>query len=64
MSERIMKLVMEFDGKRVVFAAPVPHGVDPMEMTLGEWRRYHALSAAAITDDFFARAAQQRGEEP
>lgn len=54
---QVMKLVLELDGKRLVFAAPVPIGIDPMEMTLGEWRKYHALSAVAIADDFFGRAA-------
>lgn len=63
---RIAKLVMTIDGQRHVFAAPVPAGQDPMEMTLGEWNRCYALSAAALTDDFFGtagRAALEKRDE-
>lgn len=56
-------LRLEIDGRRLVFAAPVPHGVDPMEMTLGEWTRYSALSAAALFNDFMERHARVQESE-
>lgn len=50
----ISVLVIEVDGRRLVYAAPT-NGRDPMEMTLGEWRRYPVLSGAALLNDFLAR---------
>jgi hypothetical protein len=53
----LCKLVMEIDGVRYVYVAPVPEGKDPMEMTLGEWKRAAALSGAGLFDDFLSRRA-------
>ena len=52
---RIAKLVLTIQGQRHVFAALIPAGTDPMEMTLGQWKAAPTLSAAALCDDFFSR---------
>lgn len=49
------KLVMTIDGQRHVFAARVPAGKDPMELTLGEWMAAPAASGVALFDDFLSR---------
>lgn len=55
------KLVLTLDGKRIVFAAPVPRGKDPMEMTLGEWMAAPALSSVALFNDFLERRPDHGG---
>jgi hypothetical protein len=59
MKRRVAKLVLTIDGKRLVFAAMVPRGKTPDEMTLGEWMAAPALSAAALCEDFFHRASKE-----
>jgi hypothetical protein len=49
-----MTLTIVIDGKRHVFAAFVPDGKDPGEMTLGEWKAAPAYSAVALFNDFLA----------
>lgn len=55
MRPQIGKLILTIDGRRLVFAAPLVPGKDPMEMTLGEWMRAPVLSANALLNDLLER---------
>ena len=61
--EAVSVLALTLNGQRHIFAAPIPAGKDPMEMTLGEWMAAPALSAVALCNDFFARPLSEGNRE-
>lgn len=49
------QLALTVNGQRHFYAAHIPAGKDPMEMTLGEWMAAPAWSGNALLNDFLAR---------